>query len=187
MGFSTLIDIVGSIIIGGFLLLLLWRIDDSAVKNVYNGSEELILQRNLTTSAEILERDFRRIGYCQNYQLALADSTSNIVLATDTCISFKTDVYDVGKIDTLKYYIGSTSELTSTPNPRDRYLYRVVNNETPVKVNLGITNFRLVYFNFQGDTLSPPIANKKLISTVEINLAVENVEGYGGESESDKY
>ena len=132
----------------------------------------------------------RRIGYCQNYNIALADTTSNIVLATDTCISFKTDVYDVGKMDTLKYYIGPASELASTPNPNDRYLYRVVNNDIPVGVNLGVTNFRLVYFNFQGDTLSPPIANKKLIANVEINIAVENVEGYGGDSPSesiDKY
>lgn len=180
MGFSTIIDILGSIIIGGFLLLLLGRIDDEAVKNIYNNSEELILQQNLATTSSILENDFRRIGYCKNYNLI--PKTDVILSATDSSISFKTDVYDAGVVDVLKYYIGPTSELTSTPNPRDRYLYRVVNNDTPVGVNLGVTQFKLVFFDLYGDTLHFPIADLSLISSIEINLGVENVVGYGDAS-----
>ncbi len=188
MGFSTIMDILGSFIIGGFLLILLWQIDDAAVKNVYNNSEELILQQNLATSARILERDFRRIGYCKSYNLI--PKTNVIVSATDTSISFLTDVNDQGNVDVLKYYIGPVSELSSTPNPRDRFLYRVVNNETPVGVNLGVTQFKLVYFDVYGDTLHTPIANLSRISSMEINIAVENVVGYGGnspEEEQSKY
>ena len=188
MGFSTIMDILGSFIIGGFLLILLWQIDDAAVKNVYNNSEELILQQNLATSARILERDFRRIGYCKSYNLI--PKTNVIVSATDTSISFLTDVNDQGNVDVLKYYIGPVSELSSTPNPRDRFLYRVVNNETPVGVNLGVTQFKLIYFDVYGDTLYTPIANLSRISSMEINIAVENVVGYGGnspEEEQSKY
>lgn len=184
MGFSTLMDILSSIIIGGLLLILLWQIDDSAVKNVYNNSEELILQQNLATSARILEHDFRRIGYCKNY--SLIPKTNVITSATDSSISFLTDVNDAGKVDTLKYYIGPTSELSTTPNPRDRFLYRVVNNEIPVGVNLGVTQFRLVYFDVYGDTLYTPISDLTLISSMEINIAVENVAGYGGNSDEDQ-
>ncbi len=183
MGFSSLIDILGSIIIGGFLLLLLWRINDSAVEATYNNTEELILQENLATSALIIENDFRRIGYCKNYNLM---PTTNVILsATDTSIYFLTDVNDVGVVDTLKYYTGPTSELASTPNPRDRFLYRVVNNETPVGVSLGITQFKLVYYDQLGDTLTSPI-DPTLIGSMEINIAVENVEGYGGTSQEDE-
>lgn len=184
MGFTTILDILGSAIIGGFLLLLLWRIDDAAVKNVYNSSEELILQRNLTTTVTILEHDFRRIGYCKNY--ALLRNVSAITAATDSSISFLTDVYDKGEVDTLHYYVGPTSELSSTPNPRDRYLYRVINDDRPVGVNLGVTQFKLVYFDALGDTLYPPIPNLRSISSVEINVAVENVVGYGGSSASEQ-
>jgi hypothetical protein len=188
MGFTTILDILGSFIIGGFLLILLWRIDDSAVQNVYNNSEELILQQNLATSARIVENDFRRIGYCKNYNLI--SKTNVITSATDSSISFLTDVYDQGNVDELKYYLGPTSELASTPNPRDRFLYRVVNSETPIGVNLGITQFRLVYFDVYGDTLHTPITDLSRISSMEINIAVENVEGYGGsspEEEKNKY
>ena len=188
MGFSTLLDILGSIIIGGFFLVLLWQIDDASVKNVYNNSEELILQQNLATTARILERDFRRIGYCKEYNLI--PKTNVITSATDTSISFLTDVYDRGNVDVLKYYIGPTSELASTPNPHDRYLYRVVNNDPPIGVNLGVTQFRLVYFDVYGDTLHTPIPDLSIISSMEINIAVENVVGYGGsspEEEQNKY
>lgn len=177
MGFSTIIDILGSMVIGGFLLLLLLRIDDSAVQNVYNNSEELILQQNLVVTADILERDFRRIGYCKNYNLL--PKTNDIILATDSSISFLTDVYDEGKVDTLHYYLGPVSELASTPNPRDRYLYRVVNNDNPVEANLGVTGFRLVYFDRYDDSLQTPISDLSLIGSMEINLAVENVVAYG--------
>src|SRR3990167_21511 len=183
MGFSSLIDIVGSIIIGGFLLILLWRIDDAAIQSTYNNTQELILQENLATSAMILENDFRRIGYCKNYSLIA--TTDAIISATDTSISFKTDVNDAGVVNTLNYYVGPSSELASTPNPRDRFLYRVVDSETPVGVNLGITQFKLVYFDQLGDTIPFHITDPTLIASMEINIAVENVIGYGGSSEEE--
>ncbi len=176
MGFSTLIDIVGSMIIGGFLMLLLWRLDDAAVRNIYNNSKELTLQQNLAVTAMILENDFRRIGYCKTY--TNIPTTNVITSASDSSISFLTDVYDVGDVNTLKYYVGSPSELLSTPNPRDRFLYRVVDSETPASVNLGITQFRLVYFDQLGDTLHSPVSDPSLIASMEINIAVENVDGY---------
>lgn len=176
MGFSTLIDILGSVIISGFLLIILMRLNDTAVENQYNNTQELILQQNLATSAMILENDFRRIGYCKSYNLI--QTTDAIVSATDSSISFLTDVNDAGVVNTLSYYVGPTSELSSTPNPRDRFLYRVVDGETPVGVNLGVTQFRMVYFDQLGDTLPFPITEPSLIGSMEINIAVENVAGY---------
>src|SRR5690606_41632458 len=58
-------------------------------------------------------------------------------------IKFLTDVDSDSFVDTIYYYSGSPNELLSTPNPRDRYLYRVVNNEPPAKVNLDRKSTRL--------------------------------------------
>jgi type II secretory pathway component PulJ len=176
MGFSTILDILGSVIISGMLMVILMRLQDANTENIFNNGAELSLQQNLAVSAMVLEHDFRRIGYCKKYNLM--PSTNAIIAATDSSISFLTDVNDVGKIDTLHYYLGPASELTSTSNPRDRFLYRVVNNEQPQGINLGITQFRLVYFTQLGDTLPPPINQPTLIAAMEINIAVENVEGY---------
>jgi len=176
MGFSTILDILGSVVISGMLMLILMRMSDANTENVFNNGAELSLQQNLAVSAMILENDFRKIGYCKNYNLM--PTTAVIVTATDSSISFLTDVDDAGAVDTLHYYLGPTSELTATANPKDRYLYRVVNNETPVGINLGITQFYLVYFSQLGDTIYPPIVEPSLVGSMEINIAVENVEGY---------
>ena len=50
MGFSALIDIAGSVIIGGLLLLILFRMNDNASRNTFKFSGELVLQENLVTT-----------------------------------------------------------------------------------------------------------------------------------------
>ena len=177
MGFSTLMDIMGSMIIGGILLSITLRLNDSATGKTYNNSAELSLQENMATVAQIVETDFRKIGYCADWN-KFPDPSKAVVYADETSIKFLTDIDLDTNMDSISYYLGSTSELLSTPNPRDRILYRVVNTETPMPSNLGVTQFRLVYFDALGDTLSPPITSPGLITSVEINLTVESVAAY---------
>ena len=61
MGFTTILDILASIIIGGILMMITWRLSDAATEKTYNNSGELSLQQNLATVAQILENDFRKI------------------------------------------------------------------------------------------------------------------------------
>ena len=183
MGFSTIIDIVGSIIIGGTLMLILWRLNDAATENTYNYSGELSLQQNLATVAMVIEYDFRKIGYCADWN-KIPDPTKSIVLADSNKIKFLTDVATPsdpegdGIVDTLYYYLGPASELTATENPRDRMLYRVVNSETPNGSNMGVTQFKMVYFNALGDTIGFPITVPGEIASMEINVTVENTAAY---------
>jgi hypothetical protein len=177
MGFSTIMDIMGSMIIGGILLTITLRLNDSATGKTYNNSAELSLQENMATVAQIVETDFRKIGYCADWN-KFPDPSKAVVYADETSIKFLTDIDLDTNMDSINYYVGSTSELLSTPNPRDRILYRVVNTETPMPSNLGVTQFRLVYFDALGDTLSPPITSPGLITSIEINLTVESVAAY---------
>jgi len=183
MGFSTIIDIVGSIIIGGTLMLILWRLNDAATENTYNYSGELSLQQNLATVAMVIEYDFRKIGYCADWN-KIPDPTKSIVLADSNKIKFLTDVATPGDpegdgiVDTMYYYLGPASELTATENPRDRMLYRVVNSETPIGSNMGVTQFKMVYFNALGDTIGFPITVPGEIASMEINVTVENIAAY---------
>jgi hypothetical protein len=177
MGFSTIIDIMGSMIIGGILLTITLRLNDSATGKTYNNSAELSLQENMATVAQIVETDFRKIGYCADWN-KFPDPSKAVVYADETSIKFLTDIDLDTNMDSIRFYLGPTSELLSTPNPRDRILYRVVNTEAPIKSNLGVTQFRLVYFDALGDTLPPPITSPGLITSVEINLAVESVAAY---------
>lgn len=177
MGYSTILDILASIVMGGILLTTVLRLSDSSAEKTYNYSGELSLQQNLATIAQVIEYDFRKMGYCANWQ-NFPDPSKAIAQADSSSIKFYSDIDNDGDIDSIRYYLGLTSELTSTPNPRDRLLYRVVNTSTPTEVNLGITQFYLIYFDALGDTVDLPITNPGIISSYEINVRVESVYAY---------
>lgn len=177
MGFTTILDILGSVIIGGVLMTIAYRFSDTITERTYNHSGELTIQQNLATVAQTVEYDFRKIGYCKNWNL-LPDPTKAILSADTSSIRFYTDIDNDGDVDSIRYYLGSISELTGTANPRDRMLYRVLNNEQPKSANLGVTQFYLVYFDALGDTIHPPIGLNGGIVSIEINLIVENTEAY---------
>lgn len=185
MGFSTLIDILGSTIIGALLLLILFRINDTAVENTYTFSGELMVQEGLVEAVSIIEHDFRKMGYCESWE-NMPDPTNSIIYADENKISFLTDVPvsagspGDGIIDTLHYFVGPTSELRNTDNPRDRLLYRVVNSNIPKGSNIGITLFKLTYFDSFGNKLPTPIygASTGAIHSLQIDVEVESVNGY---------
>jgi hypothetical protein len=181
MGFSSIVDILGSTLIGGILMIILFRLSDSGIENTYNNSGELISQQNIVTTVSILENDFRKIGYCKDWN-KIPRPNESIILADSNKIKFLTDILPDGnpdgKVDSIYYFSGSTNELLSTPNPRDRYLYRVINGEKPVQVNLGITQFSLKYFNALGAPISFPITVPGEISSIQIDVSVENVSAY---------
>lgn len=177
MGVSVILDILGSTIIGGILMMSLFRVNDASVENAYTGTGELIAQQNLATIVQVLENDFRKIGYCADWK-QIPVPTQSILLAQEDRIRFLTDVDSDGTVDSLLYYLGPTSELTGTPNPRDRFLYRVVNSEAPVGVNLGITQFTMTFFDALGNELTFPIATPSEVFTMQIDITVEDVAAY---------
>ena len=175
MGFSTLLDILGSIIIGGLILLILFRLNTSATSNLYNNTSEANVQSAMISVGTVLEDDFRKIGYCKDWT-KIPDPTKAILFADTSSIKFLADLSNTGSVDTVYYYLGPTSELLNTPNPWDRLLYRVINNETPKSSNVGITEFKLTYFDSFGNVLSTPVNPPGQIQKMQIDLRVENTE-----------
>ncbi len=152
------------------------------LENTYVYGGDLLVQQNLVSVVELLEYDFRKIGYCKR----LGKNSRSIKInysADSNSITFLTDertnsnpVGD-GIVDTMTYFLGPASELSGTANPRDRMLYRVVNGKS-LSANLGITQFKLKYFDALGDSIYFPIAVPSEVYTMEINLKVENVAAY---------
>ena len=87
MGFTTLLDILGSIVIGGVMMTIAYRLSDTITERTYNHSGELTIQQNLATSAQIIEYDFRKIGYCKNWNL-IPDPTKALLYADTSEIKF---------------------------------------------------------------------------------------------------
>ena len=177
MGFSTLLDILGSTMIGGMLLLILLRLNDSAVANSFQYNGELIVQKNLVEVVKLLEFDMRKIGYCSNWK-ALPDPAKAILSVDVNSITYLTDLPTLtqpngdGLVDTLSYYLGDASELSGTANPNDRMLYRKVNSEAALGSNLGVTKFDFKFYDTFGDEISFPITNPGEIQSMQIDLAV---------------
>ena len=186
MGFSTLIDILGSTIVGGLLLLILFRLNDATVENNYVYGGEAIAQASLVEVVQLVEHDFRKIGYCKDWE-KIPDPSKSILSATRNSIKFLTDENNDGNVDTLHYYLGSTDELTNTPNPNDRMLYRVSGSATPKGANLGVTQFDFQFYDAMGNQLTFPITVPSEIYTMQINIKVEDVYGYDRQHDEEKY
>jgi len=191
MGFTSLIDIIGSTIIGGFLLLILFRMNATSSQNTYEYSGEEIVQKNITEVVRLLEYDFRKIGYCADW--SKIDPTRAIVRADSNRLHFLTDrittanPFGDGTIDTLKYYLSTKSALSMTPNPNDMILYRVINNDQAAGSNLGVTEFKLTYFDANGNKIINMPANPPFgIASIQIDVAVENPAAYGNNYSVDK-
>jgi len=206
MGIAVLIDILGSMVVGGYLLLMLFNINDTTTRNTYNFGGELSVQENLVTTVEVLEYDFRKIGYCEDPAALPRPEESAIRYADTSEVIFLTDLmippdYDRGDgiVDTIRYYLGPASEASGTPNPNDRILYRKVNGRPPVGANLGVTHFKVRFFRDSltvsgGTTLAeiPPGNLPKMyvpgtptgITAMQIDIKVENTSTYDPGSNS---
>lgn len=181
MGTSSIIDIIGSAVIAGILLLMCLRLNAQANESssIYNGS--VILQENIVALVGWLEHDFRGIGYCAKWT-NIPDPSKSIRRADTSYIRFWTDLpaKDItgrrigapdSLVDSVTWMLGPLD--ATTPNPRDRWIYRLENTDT-MKWKLGVTQFRLQYFDYDGDTLKVmPVPIPGDIYTLQISVACE--------------
>jgi len=166
---SIMLDIMGSVIIAGLMVIMLMKFNIYQSTTKFASDSELQMQQNAKTLAEIIDHDFRKIGY--DY-----DSTS-IVQADSERVSFFSDIDRNGSIDFVSYFLGDTSEVTETTNPKDRILYRVVNSDTISGPSLGLTKAKFSYL----DEVYTETATLADIKYVRAELWVESIEPVGEE------
>lgn len=146
---AVIIDILGSTFIGGLILLLIMKLNLFASSNAVSSDNELKLQQNAKTLAEIINYDFRKIGYeCDSTAIAVADSNY---------IKFYSDIDRNGSVDIIEFYTSDSTKAVGTENPRDVVLYRKVNGVEFGGPSLGLTKLKLSYlngFNIETNVLS---------------------------------
>ncbi len=166
---SIMLDLMGSAIIAGLMVIMLMKFNIYQSNTRFASDSELQMQQNAKTLAEILDHDLRKIGY--DY-----DSTS-IVQADSERISFLSDIDRNGSTDVVSYFLGDTSEVTGTTNPKDRILYRVVNSDTIKGPSLGLTKAKFSYL----DEVYTETAILSDIRYVKAELWVESIQPVGDE------
>ncbi|MFA6456291.1 MAG: hypothetical protein WCW40_05660 [Bacteroidota bacterium] len=179
MGSQTILDLIASSLVFGSLMLIALRLNGGTMENVQAFREDILVQQNLVAVSELLEYDFRKIAYCKDYTV-IASPTEAIRFADTSKIIFWTDFstvshpYGDGVLDSMTYYVGPTSELSVTPNPYDRLLYRVENDATPIGVNMGVTTFSMKYYDALHNELSTPVDSCQMIQYMQITIQVEH-------------
>jgi len=157
MGTTTLIDIIGSMVIGSMLLLTALQMNDTATKNTFQCQENLTVQQNLTAIIQNIQWDFEKIGYCKEPTL-ISDPARYILYGDNDSISFSADLYNTGTLNTVSWYLGG---YIKGPNPRIRKLCRKVDNNPPSEANLGVTQFSLQYFDAAGISIPLVLATRR--------------------------
>lgn len=167
---SSLMDIIYAMLFGGTLFIIVLNANDIAAENQSTFHGDMMVQQMLTSTAQLVEGEFRNMGF------GVPEKTVTVKYADTSSIAFLSDLgRDGGVIDTIRYSLGATSELSSTQNELDRQLYRQVNGERPMVVGI-VTTFRLSYHTKGGEVLSMPVASDRLseIHVVEVTMEVQN-------------
>lgn len=178
MGTTTLIDLAGSMLISGLLLLSALQLDQKSIQTTFDSQAGLTVQQNTASLIENLQYDFRKIGYCKN-PAKLTSSAANILIqkGDTSTIWFLSDYSNSGNVDTVKYWLG-TAKIPGSPNPRVRMLYRQVNSTAPTRSNLGVTQFNIKYYETFGQQLSTPFGAPNQAQIIVMAIRLEPVAAF---------
>jgi hypothetical protein len=173
---QVIYDIIGSIIIGGIILLMLLSFNSSVMEGSAVQTFNSIVQSNITTLTDIIEYDFRKMGYRVP---AVFDSA--IVYADSVRILMKGDMNDDKVIERLSYYFDPSTP-SGHANPNTRVLYRQRNDAAARQINLGITRFRMKYFDGAGNVINEnPVQSPSKIRAIRLIINIESTSRYNGE------
>ncbi len=167
---NTIMDILGSTIIGGMILLLIIKLNLFMSETSYSSDAELRLQQNTKTLAEIMNSDFRKIGYKVD--------TTPILSAQKERFKFVGDLErpgtaGYGTVDTVEYFLEDSTFSSGTTNIHDKILVRVLNNKDTIDgPSLGLVKMEFSYL----DSVSTPTVDLTKIRYIKTEMWVQPTE-----------
>jgi hypothetical protein len=168
---SDWLDVVGSFVIGGIVILIFANlnisISVSASENLYSG----IMQRGLTSAADLIEYDIYKIGY--------RNSGSKIEIADSNEIKFYSDINNDGASEEIHYFLGDVESFSETSNPKDYLLIREKNEEKPA-ASIPVVDFKLIYFDSLGQKIDYNLlssqSERDKIKTLRVRMKCESAD-----------
>jgi hypothetical protein len=143
---ATWLDIIGSVIIGTLVIFLIMKLNYQVSTNSTEISSNGMVQSYLTTISSVMENDLYKIGY----RISDAGKLNNASLKQ---FSYKADVNNDGTSDSVRYYLGDTSQAKKTKNPNDKPLFKVLNGGTPVRIGI-VKDCNFSYYDSTGFQIS---------------------------------
>jgi hypothetical protein len=172
---AIILDLLGSAMIGGLLILTMLRMNAAGMENQGYFAEDLLVQENLRELVRIVEFDFRKIGYG-----ITPDNNGNIQMdqifltCESTRLRFNADMNRDGTPEIVEYQLGNL--MTLTPNDSDRFLWRTQSPGQPQNVASGLIRFQLRYMARDNFRVLGAItaANIDSIGAIEITLELQS-------------
>jgi hypothetical protein len=160
MGITYLLDIIGSTLTFGLLVLATLRMNANASENNYAFNQSYLLQRNMVVLTVLMEDDLRHVGS------GVYDADGGVELADTSDLRFRT--FLPGNTSGVANRIEWRLETTGPPgitNPNIRYISRTVDGVQKL-INLGVTRFNMQYWNVTDPTV--------LLTTPMVNTTIPN-------------
>jgi hypothetical protein len=159
---STWIDIIGSILIAGCVILTGLSLNQIVADQAYAASAHLDVQQSLEESITAMESDFRKIGY------GTLDPTTAILVSQPHLIAFQADIDRDGTLDVIQWqFIQKNHGAGDTMG----ILTRSVNGGTPLPCASNVEMFTLRYLREDGTPADTTA--KGQIWVVETTMAVK--------------
>lgn len=138
--------LITSFVIGGMMLLAMVALSSRISENAGNTSLDLMAKSNVSTITEIVQNDFRRIGF------GVAGTAISSMSATD--ITFQT-TFNTDSTLTIRWHYDTNDSVDATENPDDHPLYRIIDGVV-TDISLVVTDFSMTYLDADGDETAVP-------------------------------
>lgn len=166
---SIMMDLIGSVVIAGYVILLGLRLNSNINDNAVATSTNVNLQEAMVDIVNTIESDFKKVGY------GLPDPTLAVAYADSQRIRFRADMDRNGTIDSVEWYVGSAIlKLSGNQLKRDslwvRNLFRRFNNGAAQIAAVNVTQFNLKYLDQDGGTTNT-LGN---IAMIESTIAISS-------------
>ncbi|MFZ2322411.1 MAG: hypothetical protein WAV89_01815 [Ignavibacteriaceae bacterium] len=141
---SLILDIFGSVVIAGMLFMLIVKLNLFSSQTSYISDNELKLIQNAKTLAEIIDYDFRKVGYRHDKSAGSAIKT-----ASSTEFEFYADIDTIGNVkDSIRYWTVPSSK------PGFMILKRTINVINEMNgPSLGLDSIKFTYLYASHDTI----------------------------------
>lgn len=150
---QTLIDILGSSLIGGIVVLMIIQLNMSINNSLTTQVLSKVNQAELSNIVLVLEEDIRNAGFRIPDSLKISRADSNR-------ITIRLDMDNDGGMDSISYYRQVDGGVS--------FLYRVVNNQVANAARFPIATFRVWYYDANGNitTFRSRIKSFRILMTV---------------------
>ena len=152
-----------SFMIGGMLLISILRLDASVHSRSDMSTLDMMAKTNTETIADVISYDLRNAGFRVGGNAFAGLSPTTVTLFGD--IDFD------GTTDQVSWIYTSGIQDTTTRNPNDRYLYRIVNGDT-LDFSMVATHFQLTYYNSAGNIT----ANPSQVTGIKVEIGCQSPE-----------